>query len=225
MKKHVFWWVLLISVAAVMLAVMLPGGRPPEPARHLPWQIEVLPDGSSRVFGITLGRTTLGEMEQQLQEQAEVSLFATDAGDKVVEGYFNTVTLDGLRAKMVATLGFDEKQLQQIFDRGARFSTLAQGKRKVTLSDPDLLLARHTPVVAITYLPRVDLDEQILRRRFGEPARTIAEPNGLVVHWLYPDRGQDIAVSSKGKEVFQYVAPGEFHRLVEPLERPATPRL
>jgi len=217
--RNVFWPVLLVSIAAVILAVMLPGGRPPEPPRYLPWQIEVLPDGSARVFGVTLGKSTLGEMEQLLQEQAEVSLFATDAGEKVVEGYFNTVTLDGLKAKMVATLGFTPEQLQQIFDRGARISTLAQGKRKVTLSDPDLLLARHTPVVAITYLPGIDLDEETVRGRFGEPSRRITEAEGKVVHWLYPDKGLDIVLGREAKEVLQYVPPRAFDRLMAPLEK------
>lgn len=219
MGRSVFWPVLLVSVGAVILAVVLPGGRPPEPPRNLPWQIEVLPDGDSRVFGITLGRTTLGEMEQRLQEEAEVSLFTTDDGERMVEAFFNTVTLDGLKAKMVATLGFDRELLQQIFDRGARISTLAEGRRKVTLSDPDLQLARKTPVVALTYLPRVDLDPDIIRKRFGEPSRRIAEPDGEVVHWLYPEKGLDVAVSREAREVLQYVPPKDFRRLVEPLEK------
>jgi hypothetical protein len=219
MGRNVFWPVLLVSIAAVILAVLSPGGRPPEPPRYLPWQIEVLPDGSSRVFGITLGRTTLGEMEQQLQEQAEVSLFATDAGERVVEGYFNTVTLNGLKAKMVATLGFDQEQLRQLFDRGARISTLAQGKRKVSLSDPDLLLARQTPVVAITYLPGINLEEETVRRRFGKPGRRISEADGKVVHWLYPDKGLDVVLSEEAKEVLQYVPPRDFHKLMAPLEK------
>ncbi len=208
---------LLFSIAAVVIGLLLPGAPKPEPPRHLPWQIKVLPSGSSRVFGVTLGETTLGQMEAQIKKEAEVSLFAADKGRKVVEAYFHNVMLDGLKAKLVATLGFDKEQLQAIFDRGARIATLAQGKRKVTLSDPDLALARNTPVVAITYLPAIDLDEQTVQRRFGPPAEKIPEKAGKVVHWLYPDKGLDIAIGKESKEVLQYVPPGEFGRLVEPL--------
>ncbi len=218
-KRSVFWPVLLFTIVAVIIGVLLPGGPPPEPPRNLPWQIEVLPDGSSRVFGIVLGKTTLGQMEALLQKQAELSLFATDDGKKVVEAYFHNVVLNGLKAKMVATLGFDQQQLQGIFDRGARIATLAQGKRKVTLSDPDLLLARNTPVIAITYLPAIDLDEETVERRFGPPAEKIPEKEGKVVHWLYPDKGLDIAIGKETKEVLQYVSPKEFRRLVEPLRK------
>ncbi len=219
MGRTVFWPVLVLALVAVAAAVFLPGGRKAEPPRHLPWQIELLPDGGSRVFGITLGRTTLGEMERQLGEEAEVSLFATDDGERVVEAYFNDVTLDGLKARMVAVLDFPPEVLEQLFDRGARIASLARGERKVTLSDPDLALARRTPVVAITYLPRIDLEEPLLLRRFGEPDRRIAEPGGEVVHWLYPERGLDLAVSREAKEVLQYVAPRDFSRLLEPLEK------
>ncbi len=219
MKRTLFWPILLLSLLAVVVGVLLPGGPPPEPPRHLPWQIEALPDGSSRVFDVTLGKTTLGEMESLLRQEAEVSLFATDEGKRVVEAYFHNVVLNGLKAKMVATLGFDRGQLQGLFDRGARIATLAQGKRKVTLSDPDLVLARNTPVVAITYLPAIDLDEQTVLRRFGSPAERVPEGSGDVVHWLYPDKGLDIAMSEEAKEVLQYVPPREFERLVTPLRK------
>ncbi|HIE54969.1 MAG TPA: hypothetical protein EYP90_07290 [Chromatiaceae bacterium] len=218
MGGNVFWPVVTVSVIAVFLAVMLPGGRPPEPARHLPWQIEVLPDGGSRVFGITLGKSTLAEVEQQFQEEAEVSLFVADSGARVAEAFFNSVTLNGLKARMVVTLGFSDDQLQQLFERGVRISTLGQGRRKVTLSGPDLLLARNTPVVALTYLPRINLDGETVQKRFGAPARRIAEAGGKIVHWLYPDKGLDIVISEEGREVLQYVPPGRFEQLLKPLE-------
>jgi len=221
-KRSVFWPVLLLATAAVVLAVLLPGGRAPEPPRHLPWQIEVLPNGTSRVFGITLGHTTLDEMERILKAEGEVSLFVDGDGRKVVEAYFNDVTLDGLKARMVAVLGFGGARLEALFDRGARIAGLAEGERKVTLSAEDRRLAGRTPVVAVTYLPRIDLDEEILLQRFGAPARRIREPEGGVVHWLYPEKGLDLAVSPEAKEVLQYVPPRDFDRLVvAPLERAA----
>lgn len=218
MGKPVFLLVLGATLLALAAALLLPGGRPPEKPVNLPWQIEVTPDGLSRVFGITLGKSTLSELEQALQEEASVSLFSADQGKKVVEAYFNTVTLSGLKARMVATVDFTAEELQQLFDRGERISTLAMGKRKVTLSDTDLALARARPVVALTYLPRANLDEEAVLRRFGEPARRIAEVEGKLVHWLYPDKGLDVVISMEEKEVLQYVAPRNFQRLLEPLQ-------
>ena len=222
MGEHVFLKVLAVSVIALALAMWLPGGQPPETYKNLPWQIEVLDNGQSRVFGIVLGNSSLQQVEQQFQEPAEVSLFATDQGERVVEAFFNSVTLSGFRARIVATLGFTSAQLQRLYDRGERISTLAQGKRKVSLSDADLALARQTPVTGLTYLPKTDLSPQVVLKRFGQPAEKIAEPGGQIEHWLYPDKGLDIVMDKEAKEVLQYVAPKDFTRLRAPLEKFST---
>ena len=219
MRKTVFWPVLLLSIVAVVVAVLLPGGPPPEPPHDLPWQIEALPNGNSRVFGIELGRSSLGDLEQQLKEPAEISLFVSDSGERTVEAYFNSVMLSGIKARFVATLDFDEATLQGLFDRGARIETLAVGRRKVTLSDDDLPRVYRTAVVALTYLPRIDLEPEVLRKRFGEPAERIAEPGGKVEHWLYPGKGLDLVVDAEGKEILQYVPPRLFERLARPLRK------
>ncbi|WP_456379080.1 hypothetical protein [Thiolapillus sp.] len=224
MGNHIFLKVLGVSVIALAVALWLPGGQPPEEYKNLPWQVEVSSDGYSTVFGITLGKSTLGEVEQLLQEQPHINLFATDDGDRVVEAYFNTVNISGFKAKMVATLGFNEEQLQKLYDQGERISTLAMGKRKVTLSGADLAKARNTMVVALTYLPRTNLDESTVTKRFGEPAEKIMEADKKTEHWLYPDIGLDVVMSAEEREVLQYVAPNDFERLRKPLEKmnPAT---
>jgi hypothetical protein len=219
MRKTLFWPVLLFSVVAVAVAVLLPSGPAPEPPHDLPWQIEALPNGDSRVFGIELGRTPLGELETHLKEPAEIGLFVSGAGKRTVEAYFNSVVLSGLKARIVATLDFDRQALQRLFDHGVRIETLAVGRRKVTLSDDDLPLVYRTSVVALTYLPRVDLDPEVLRRRFGEPAERIAEPGGKIEHWLYPAKGLDVVVNQEGKDLLQYVPPRRFEQLRAPLRR------
>lgn len=218
-RKTVFWPVLLVSIAAVAIAVLLPGGPAPERPRDLPWQIEALPDGYSRVFGIVLGKSNLKELERHLDEPAEIGLFVHEQGKPMVEAYFNSVMLGGLKGRIVATMDFDEQALQGLYDRGARITTLAVGRRKVTLSDDDLPLVYRTPVAALTYLPRIDLEPDVLLRRFGEPAERIAEPGGSVEHWLYPAKGLDLAVNAEGKEVLQYVPPGRFEQLLAPLRK------
>jgi len=65
MKNKVFLSVLLGGLLLVLIAIMLPA---PDTGRgqFLPWQIEHTADGATRVFGITLGETTLDEAEQQM---------------------------------------------------------------------------------------------------------------------------------------------------------------
>jgi len=217
MGRHVFLWVLIVSVLAVVIGILIPG-QPREQPVNLPWQVEMMADGSSKVFGLVLGKSTLQDAQQVFQEDAELSMFATDDGKRVVEGFFNTLTLSGLRAKMVVALDYSEQELKEIFDRGARISTMGSGKRKVALSGEDKTAAMHTPIATITYLPKANLDAAIVEKRFGLPAEKIKEQGTDIEHWLYPDKGLDITLSDEQKDVLQYTLPSQFENLVAPLK-------
>ncbi len=217
MGRHVFLWVLIVSILAVVIGILIPG-QPREQPVNLPWQVESMADGSSKVFGLVLGKSTLQDAQQVFQEDAELSMFATDDGKRVVEGFFNTLTLSGLRAKMVVALDYSEQELSEIFDRGARISTMGTGKRKVALSGEDKTAAMHTPIATITYLPKANLDAAIVEKRFGLPAEKIKEQGTDIEHWLYPDKGLDITLSDEQKDVLQYTLPSQFENLVAPLK-------
>ena len=70
-------------------------------------------------------------------------------------------------------------------------------------------------IQSIACLPAVNLDQDIIIKRFGE-ADEVIQKNG-VTHYLYPAKGLDVILSEDGKEILQYVAPSEFKRLREPL--------
>lgn len=217
MGRHVFLTVLVVSILAVVIGILIPG-QPREKAINLPWQVEHIPDGSIRVFGLVLGTSTLQDAQQLFQEEAELSMFASDDGNRVVEGFFNQLTLSGLRARMVVALTYSEDELEAIFNRGARISTMGSGQRKVALSGEDKMTALHTPIVAITYLPKANLDATLVENRFGQPAEKIREQKTDVEHWLYPEIGLDIALSEEQKDVLQYTLPNRFESLVAPLK-------
>lgn len=216
MGRHVFLTVLGVSILAVIVGMLIPG-QPREQKINLPWQVEVMADGSTRVFGLVLGKSTLQDAQQIFQEQAELSMFAMDDGKRVVEGFFNQLTLSGLRAKMVVTLDYSEQELSGIFDRGARISTMGNGKRKVSLSGEDKSAALLTPIASITYLPKINLDAALVEKRFGLPIQRIKEKKTDIEHWLYPEKGLDIALSDEQKDVLQYTLPSRFESLAAPL--------
>ena len=210
--------VLVGALLALAVAMLLPG-PPRETPIHLPWQIERLEDGSTRVFGLTLGKSTLQEAEQLFQEEAVISLFAKDDGERVVESFFKKVTLSGLKAKIVVVLDYSQPELQAVYDRGARIATMGSGQRKVTLSTDDVRDAMQRPIVTITYLPSANLDSELIEKRFGAPERKIQEEKSDIVHWLYPELGLDIVLSDEEKDVLQYTMPSRFDQLVAPLEQ------
>lgn len=190
---------------------------------RLPWRVEINDAGHSRVFGFTLGETTLGEVREVFGEEGTINLFENPKGPERfgVEVYFEQIYLQNLRANFVVTLDLDQAALAPMYERGLRISQLGSGDRKVKLdpADIDTLLTR--PIRSIAYLPQARLDEDLITKRFGTPQETRTEPDTGVVHWLYPARGMDIARDPKGKVVIQYVNPSDYGALLEPLPEPA----
>jgi len=205
---------LLILAAAIVVPVFFVEQE--EAPRNLPWQVEPV-DGTIRIFGITLGQTTLGEAEQQLGEPATVSLFRTPSDELDVEAYFDQVNLSGLDARLVATVTLSRPALEGMFDRGLRVSTLGSGTRKVTLAPEDLRKVKDSAVGSLTYLPKIHLTEEQVRGRFGEPDKRISDLETGAEHWLYPKLGLDVAIHPEQKEVLQYVPPERFDAITAPL--------
>lgn len=219
MERKVILGVLGFSLLVLGAALLLPS-RAPDPDLKVPWRIAVDAQGHSQVFGITLGKSTLAEVRQILAEEGEISLFAMADGQYAVETYFQQLFLSGLRADMVMTLDIAPEEAEAMYSRGFRIAKMGSGEKKVTLAPEDVAVLAQRPIRHITYLPKANLDEALLIKRFGEPARRIVEPSG-VVHLLYPDQGLDIAVDQEAKEVFQYVLPTRFAELIAPLQQAA----
>ncbi len=223
MKKKITLGILLvgISVATVSLLTPVPVDkekRQDRPAaQFLPWQIEPTAKGSIRVFGLTLGESTLQDAETLFHGGAKVSLFVGADGQHKIEAYFDKVILGGFSAQLVMVMALSQQQQAAMFERGARVSNLGDGRKKVTLSGEDLQAVFATPIASIAYLTRARLDDELLRKRFGEPTQRIREGESNTTHWLYPKLGLDAALNDEGRAVLQYVSPKTFSELVAPL--------
>ncbi len=218
MERYIFLGVLLFTLLALGIGMLLPG-KPREETVYLPWQIEQTANGSTRVVGLELGHSTLADAEQRFKEPYEVSMFVRDDGNKVVEVYFDSITLSGIRARVVLVMGLSDEQLNGFYERGVRVATMGSGTRKVTLHDSDFRHLAALPIASLTYIPKTNLTPVLIQARFGQPAERILEKDteSPVEHWLYPQKGLDLILHEKGKEVLQYVQPMHFDSLRKPL--------
>ncbi len=216
-ERKLFWALGILSVLIFAGSFFIPGK--PEDRSGLPWQIEHPAAGITRVFGLTLGQSTAQEAEQRFREEAKPSLFKSPSGQLTAEMYFDSVTLAGLKARIVATVAAPNDELQAMYDRGLRISGLgdAGSGKKITLAQEDAARLKTFPVSSFTYMPSVRPSEDVFTKRFGQPAKRIKENKTNIVHWLYPENGLDIAMSSEGKPVLQYVSPKDFDKVVAPL--------
>lgn len=184
----------------------------------LPWQIEVLPDGYSRVFGITLGQSTLADAREQLGGDMQLAIVVA-SGQEIggLEMFYRRYKAGVFSGKLVLAADLPPEQLTQLMEGAIKAKYMESGARKFTLHPDDLPMAFQAPVATITFIPVVKIDEASAIKRFG-PATETLHTSEQLTHLLYPDKGLDLITNENGKAILQYVAPRDFWRLREPLQ-------
>ncbi len=213
-ERKLYWGIGILS-ALIFAGSFFTPGRSSE-KNGLPWHIEHPTTNTIRIFGLTLGSSTAGEAEQRFHEKAQPSLFKSPDGQLVAEMFFEQATLAGLKSRIVLSIAVPATELQAMYERGLRISGVGSGKKILPTPD-DAARLRELPIRNLTYMPSVRLEDAILLKRFGKPYQRIREKNSGAVHWLYPQNGLDITLGGEEKPVLQYVSPGDFDRLLQPL--------
>lgn len=189
-----------------------------QPSVSMPWQIEPHADGTSTVFGITLETTTVNELLTLLGVDHELAIISDrqdNSGLEVYYGYFATGPITG---KLIARVEADADTLMGMQERAIKSEYLDTGSRKFHLSPEDLERVRAWPIVSLSLVPSANLSADVVLGVFGQPAERLSSQEGTE-HLLYPEKGLEVIVNEKGKEVVQYVAPRNFERLVAPLRQ------
>ena len=182
----------------------------------LPWQIEILPDSSTEVFGLHIGRSRLSDALEMLGNDMELAIVAASDETGDLEMYYGHYRAGLLSGKLVMQTELSKQKIKQWRDNALRSEYMATGQaKKYFLSPDDLPQVLNEVIMGITFIPAVNLDEDVILARFGEPEKRI-QLSG-VTHYLYPKKGLDIALHEKSKEVFQYVPPDAFQQLTQPL--------
>ncbi len=214
MARNIYWGI-AIAALLVMGVAFFQGDKPVEKS-DLPWHIGHPAADTIKVFGVKLGQTSTDEAEQHFREEAKPILFKSHSGKLSVEVFFEQVNLAGLKARIVLSIKAPDSELPAMFDRGLRMNVTGNGK-EITLTPEDAAKIFMMPISSLTYMPLVRLEDAVFIKRFGQPELRIRERKSGVVHWLYPQNGLDIALGGKEKPLLQYVSPGDFDKLLQPL--------
>lgn len=208
---------LLLAVAIVAVSTLLTLRQPDRRAQEgLPWQIEPRADGTTRVFGLILGESTLADAREHLGNDMDVALIAAPKEPGTIEAYYGQITAGVITGKMVLAATLDPEMIARMRERAPSAEYMESSTRKFTLHPDDLPAAFGARIATITFLPSARIDEQIALTRFGAPAERV-RMSEQVEHLLYPELGLDLVINDEGKDVLQYVAPREFSRLRDPL--------
>jgi len=191
------------------------------PTSGLPWQIETLPGGESRVFDLTLGHSTLADARKRFGDEMSLAVVAEPNESGNVEGYYENVTAGFVAGRLIVTADLPPAVIDAMRERSPKTEYMQSTTRKARLADSDFAAALAAPIRALSFIPAAQLDEDIVIQRFGQPTERI-RVNEHVEHLLYPARGLDLVLDSKGKELLQYVAPARFEALRAPLKAQAS---
>jgi hypothetical protein len=203
--KYFLVLLLIVVAAASTLFFNRDTQRDNRPVTGLPWQIDILPGGDTQVFGITPGRTTFGEAIKRLGDDMELAIIAAPHETGTLEAYYSHHSFGPITGKVILVLDIAPDELSALRERALQ----DRGTRRYYLARDDLPAAYRAPVRVITFMPSINLDEEIVQARFGTPAGIIQDRAGQE-HLLYPDKGLDLILSTDGKDVLQYLSPGAF---------------
>jgi len=106
--------VFLAIIVAVFLYLTPAGDYSSQTIKGLPWQIELLPDGTSKVFGVTLGQSTLAEAHEQLGDDMELAIIVVAADDSGLEMYYSRYTAGVFSGKLILAADVVPDTLEQL---------------------------------------------------------------------------------------------------------------
>jgi hypothetical protein len=217
MKVTLAVLLVLVTVLAARIFLFPPADNSAgKPVEGLPWQIKVLPDGNSKVSGLTLGVDTLADARARFGRDVQVAVVAAPGEIGNAEAFFYGVTFGAVAGKLVVTADIPPDKIKSMRQRAAKVEYMESSTKKWTLTPDDKAAAYAAPIRTLTFIPAINLDEQIVLQRFGKPAERIRSSDHIE-HFLYPDRGLDLILDDDGKEVLQYVPPKRFAELRTPL--------
>ncbi len=207
--------IVVVLLAAPLLFISDDGKREQSP-EGLPWQIDLLTDGNTRVFGLTPGVSTLDDGRSRFGVDAQIAMIIAQGETGSVEAYYESVRAGFVTGKMILTLETSLAQREIMLKRAIKAEFMESTTRRIALADVDLQELDKAKVSAIAFIPSANLSEEVVVQRFGTPVERYRSSE-QTEHFLYPDRGLDLRLDAKGKELLQDVAPREFARLRDPL--------
>jgi hypothetical protein len=202
----------ILALVAVLLGAFYLLAPAPDPDKavtrtDLPWQVEVLPDGTSRVFDLHLGEATLDDAIAKFGPYESMAVFQSEAGRRSLEAYFGKVSFGPLEARVVTALDVPDSELEALVDGAIERKGSPTGDWKFMLDAADQGALRARTLRSVTYIPTYrGLEADFFRERFGEPeAWKVLGKHA--VQWFYPDRGLSMVLDTRGQEALEFVVP------------------
>lgn len=203
LKQPLGWTVIFTLVLFVLAMVFAPSVDKVAEAQ-LPWNSSYNSQGELEALGLTLQKSTLKDALQLYGNDVEVKLFDLN-GERVIEAYYASAYIGTIHAALIVKLDLNEAELERYYDRGARTTVSQHGAREVKLNNTDTLELFDFPIRELNLVPRRNLTEEALAKRFGEPdSRTKDAEDEQVERLTYKAKGLEIVLIEGDKDILRY---------------------
>jgi hypothetical protein len=181
----------------------------------LPWQVDVLADGSSRVMGLHLGVATLAQARARADDSLQVALVARLGEVGVLEALAEPFNAGFVAGRLVLSFDVPATTLNRWRDGSTGSTPMEDGVRRFALRAADQAEAEAALVTGLSFIPVARLTEADVRQRFGAP-QSLRPLAGGATLLSYPAQGLNATVVPGQRALFQYVAPRDAARLDPP---------
>jgi len=207
-------FLIILMIGTAMMIAVIGQHEPTTQLDTMPWEVDKLENGSLRVFGLTLGKTSIQDANQIFASFAETRLqVSTDSNhyqSYQLIAIYDDLIIGGLIAQIKLNYLIDSSQLQNIY-RSLKNSqkdnidteALKEGIEHYAVSKEIEIEQLNKPVSSITYTPSIDYDLDSIRQYFG-PAAEEKQVNEDLQLWSYPEMGLKIYISQSKPDHFIY---------------------
>lgn len=202
----------LLAVMGVLLLLSACGKSDPQVVDNLPWDITSTEQGTTCVFHLELGKTTLRQAIEQWHSFPELAVMQSRTNELSLEAYFGKQRLGLFEAKLVAELVADPAILEKFSQEQIKREPQASGAWRLSVSEANVKLANDFLIKYLIYIPVVNYEPELIRARFGEGAE-IVNLTATVDAWFYADRNLAMLIDAKGGDMFYYSSPQDFPQL------------
>ncbi len=189
-------------IATALMIMVIGDSSDSEQTTHMPWNIDIQANGTSRVFGITLGRTQLQDANQILAQYPETHFIpASENMPARLVSIYDELNTGGLLATIELEYALEPSTLVE-YEKSAL--TVAD-KSYLQLSDQHQMQLLSATIKTLTYKPAIDYEIDVILQRFGTATEQL-QINDTTQRWRYPELGLEIVIDSAGLDTFIYRA-------------------
>jgi len=203
-KLPVFWILFLGSISIFALLLLFQPERTAVNQKHLPWNAHIDEAGKLQALGLTVHHSTLSDAMVLYGKDVEVRIFSNkDESEKSLEAYFPVMYIGSIKAALTLRLDADIEEIEAAYSNGKKTTLTTSGKREIELYSSDVARFFNTPISSLALIPRNNLTQRAIDKRFGEPDLKEIQSDGLP-HWFFHHLGLELILDEEGPEALQY---------------------